>query len=954
MNVSFPGGSVWRKWDLHLHAPGTKLADGYKKVDGKPDYERFCRVLHDSDVEVFGVTDYFSFDGYFEVNRKYQEMFPGDPKLLLPNLELRLPVSLNKSGENVNIHLLFPPSLTNETAHKFLRNLLIEETYGTARGRVSCLDLESDQFTAEHYDTVTVSLDSIENAIRMTFGEHAVHRSERLKHLLVITSGKGDGIRPGGKGIKRKNVLSDEVDKYSDGFFGNSGSTEYFLDTRRLESDETTLPKPVFDGCDAHSFEQLTLGLGKHTYKEGAHRNITWVKSDPTYAGLLQTLVEPEERVRISPTRPDLKEAYQVIERVTFTDSENSSTFPSEVKLNPNLNSVIGSRSSGKSSLLAYIAHAVDPEETIQVQLDSLDLDDENKTKSRVKLGPAAGVTWDDVQSIQCQVHWSSGPDTKGRVIYIPQGALYRLSERPGEITKKIEPVLFEAYPDIETSVKRAEADVDESNLSIRSAIRDWFELSREVRQLNLKLKNLGDEGAVKAESERLQQEIDAIQTDANLSDVEIESFRKYQEDRERLESSLKKLSADKSQIAPYISSKEESSLETSHRLVDAQISITPTQSEVPGRLAKQIDELEKATRQNLISQVEALLQEFNANLVASEKQTRGELEELRDSNQQLVEKQAANEELTKAVESRKKQVATLQQMAGVHDSLDSIHNQIQDIVKSIRSNITARDEALNELKSIFNTRGCKVAELSFTLELGVDPDTVSNASSGISRSSVSEFVPQRGADVSYDKAQSDPEGFLQALEQGHLALKKGADAESVATAVLTITPEIRFAGTLDGDHIGGFEPSSMTPGKQALFALVLTLNSSRDAWPLLIDQPEDDLDSRSIYDTIVPYLKERKRERQIIMVSHNASLVVGADSEQIIVANRHGVDRVNQDGRTFDYLTGSLEHSQVLDKNSSTTLGRFGIREHACEILDGGEEAFRKRQEKYRSQIEN
>ena len=139
-----------------------------------------------------------------------------------------------------------------------------------------------------------------------------------------------------------------------------------------------------------------------------------------------------------------------------------------------------------------------------------------------------------------------------------------------------------------------------------------------------------------------------------------------------------------------------------------------------------------------------------------------------------------------------------------------------------------------------------------------------------------------------------------------------------------------------------------MTPGKQALFALILTLSESNEAWPLLVDQPEDDLDSRAIYDTIVPYLKERKRERQILMVTHNANLVVGADAEQIIVTNRHGSDSQNRDSRTFAYLTGALEHSQSR-KETPIVLERWGIREHACEILDGGEEAFEKRRDKYK-----
>jgi predicted ATP-dependent endonuclease of OLD family len=152
----------------------------------------------------------------------------------------------------------------------------------------------------------------------------------------------------------------------------------------------------------------------------------------------------------------------------------------------------------------------------------------------------------------------------------------------------------------------------------------------------------------------------------------------------------------------------------------------------------------------------------------------------------------------------------------------------------------------------------------------------------------------------------------------------------------------------MEGDRIGGFYESSMTPGKQALFALTLILNESDHAWPLLIDQPEDDLDSRSVYDVLVKYMIERKKGRQIVMVSHNANLVIGADSEQIVVANRHGADRQNENEQQFDYLTGSLEYS----KGKTTTefvLASCGIREHACELLDGGEEAFRKRKAKYK-----
>jgi len=83
-------------------------------------------------------------------------------------------------------------------------------------------------------------------------------------------------------------------------------------------------------------------------------------------------------------------------------------------------------------------------------------------------------------------------------------------------------------------------------------------------------------------------------------------------------------------------------------------------------------------------------------------------------------------------------------------------------------------------------------------------------------------------------------------------------------------------------------------------------------------------------------------------MVSHNANLVIGADSEQIIIANRNGTDRPNEDGKQFNYLTGSIEHTKERDKSMKDTLKCQGIREHACLILDGGKEAFEHRRNKY------
>lgn len=234
---------------------------------------------------------------------------------------------------------------------------------------------------------------------------------------------------------------------------------------------------------------------------------------------------------------------------------------------------------------------------------------------------------------------------------------------------------------------------------------------------------------------------------------------------------------------------------------------------------------------------------------------------------------------------------------------------------------------------------------MTFEVEIEMDPEDVTNISLGFNKNLSSDYIADQQLDIS--TVQTNAQQFLHDLASGKQRINRAESVEQIAAKSLMLTPTVRFVAILEDDRIGGFEQSSMTPGKQALFALKLILNESQETWPLLIDQPEDDLDSRSIFQSIVPYLTRRKKDRQIIMVTHNANLAIGADSELIVVANRHGADRKNRNARTFDYLTGSLEHSKT-HTMTATVLALCGIREHACEILDGGAIAFKKRAEKY------
>ena len=68
-HIIFERGSEWRKWDLHLHTPGTAKNDGFK---GEDIWEKYITSLESSDTRVFGITDYFSIKNYMKV-KSYQQ-----------------------------------------------------------------------------------------------------------------------------------------------------------------------------------------------------------------------------------------------------------------------------------------------------------------------------------------------------------------------------------------------------------------------------------------------------------------------------------------------------------------------------------------------------------------------------------------------------------------------------------------------------------------------------------------------------------------------------------------------------------------------------------------------------------------------------------------------------------------------------------------------------------------
>jgi wobble nucleotide-excising tRNase len=122
---------------------------------------------------------------------------------------------------------------------------------------------------------------------------------------------------------------------------------------------------------------------------------------------------------------------------------------------------------------------------------------------------------------------------------------------------------------------------------------------------------------------------------------------------------------------------------------------------------------------------------------------------------------------------------------------------------------------------------------------------------------------------------------------------------------------------------------SALSPGERGALLLLFYLFLDKDDKPLIVDQPEENLDNESVYRYIVSFIKEAKQKRQIIIVTHNPNLAVVCDADQII---RMSIDKKNKN--TVSYESGGIENPEM--------------NTHVLNILEGTYKAFSNRSNKY------
>ncbi len=474
--MHFPKGSEWRRWDLHVHTKGTLKADNFKSIN----FDDFCITLFkkalENGIAAIGITDYFSIDNYKKVRKFVEDIdnigdFTDEEKsqikkiLLVPNVELRMLPSTD-SGRLINIHCLFDPGFVDKLDNHFFNK--IKFSAGPGRdypmnrqgmidlGKSTDSDLDDEEAYAKGISEFVVSHDRLqklkdsdkdfsENVIIAVCNSNKDGASGLQKHYDEF-----EGVKTSSLDAVRRAIY-----KISDCIFsGNPKDAEYFSGEGTDNAKTVVLKcgslKPCIHGSDAHTKDKL-FSPDQDRY--------CWIKADPTFNGLRQILYEPfpGDRVWIGQTRPDQKDGFKVIQKIKFRDT---SDFPQEIIFNSNLCSIIGSRSVGKSALLAYVADGVDSEQA----------------RDKKRHGPGEGFPWGAVD-FDYSIEWANGisnDESPGKVVYIPQNFLYEMSGKREEIKNKILPVLTKKLPQTGTNHIKVERDIKGINDDIGKA---WIQL---------------------------------------------------------------------------------------------------------------------------------------------------------------------------------------------------------------------------------------------------------------------------------------------------------------------------------------------------------------------------------------------------------------------------------------------------------------------------------------------
>jgi ABC-type lipoprotein export system ATPase subunit len=1019
-------GSIWRKWDLHIHTPASYHWKGKRfEACNTAERDELCAEIIDkinsTDVCAFCIMDYWTFDGYLLL-RDYIERNPDSTdKTIFPGIELRM---VAPTDFRLNTHVLLSDTVSAENLAHFISHLKLadHETRPPTRQHLielaqsydgSKLDLygctnedktDEDKMHIVGLKSAIVTRESVNEAIKVVGEEHC---------LVIQPYDTSDGLED--LDWKRHPYTDSYLMKWAhcfesrdpihvNLFLGKGHKTKPHVGPDFINN-LGGYPKPVFSGSDAHRISK---------YGVYPSERATWLKAQPTFKGLQQICYEPALRCHIGDVPPKLLHVSQnrtkYMECLKINKADNGLPDEqwfdrSEIELNPGLIAIIGNRGSGKSALADIIALAGNAH---CLNMEFLNKDRFRGTGNKAKHFNVT-LTWADETEVVANLDDETNEQEPQRVRYLPQRFIETLcneisSGNGGKFEKALENVIFLHLPEEDQLEKssleelieyRVEARRD-SLRTLRQSLceknEDIWKLEQETSEkrlteyesaLALKESELKAHNEIKPEpveepsastnndgeaKEKLEQlrnkevELRKLQEELDEAKTEVRTKKSKQASLERLKEHVANLKAEYDSFVENHNDEFVLAGLSLEQVISFTVNYEPIEEEHKHTLERLAEissriEGEAATdEQEAVKGLEILVQEctnavsvIQAGLDAPQKayetyrEALRKWEECRDEILGKAEKSGTIEfykhcirQVKDAIPAQKQKLLDdrIQLVRDIHAELQSIrdiYKKLYEPVQKIASQAaTAEQSTQMEFDASIAASGFQEGFNDF-----------------IHRGRRGNFTGDDGTKIVTDLLHSHDFNeldcvvfFVEAVMKKLTILDKEGEEEEIL-----VEPQLRkgkhgcqlydfifgleYLDVKYNLRMDGKEISQLSPGEKGGLLLVFYLMLDMDEIPIIIDQPEHNLDNESIVQLLVACIRKARDRRQVILVTHNPNLAVYCDADQIIHCK---IDKAN--GHKIEYTTGAIEE--------------YDINALAVNVLEGTYEAFDNRRKKW------
>lgn len=688
----------------------------------------------------------------------------------------------------------------------------------------------------------------------------------------------------------------------------------------------------------------------------------TWVKmGHPSLEGLRLALLDGSLSVKRSDQTSDDPNDHGalVIERIEIAEAryvgrsssgDGSRSF--KIAVNPWLNAVIGGRGTGKSTVVEFVRTVLDRKGELP---PALERDYEKYQKLYNSRGDEGLLTRDSQFDViyrkdgtRYRVSWTSA--AKSSSIHVDDGAGGWRAEQ-GDVAQRF-PVRIYSQKQIFELAKDPLAllrIVDEAAAVDRSKWEeDWR--AEENRYLSLQADarrreaELGDEGRLLGELEDVKRKLEAFEGTDHAT-----VLKEYQR-RQRESGAVTKWESTWQSAAGRIR-------ETAQSIVPAPLApdvFDASDNAAEDLLAKSSNLVNGFARvrerlDELAGEVERLSQQWSADRDSSpwNEAVKSAVDAYRDLQEKLKSQGAGDPSVYGELVKRRQEVeGRLAEIRRSREELDGIRKQANDCLDrllKLRQNLTSRRIDFIETVLAQNPY-VRIRVVPYGAREAVEEELrrILQRETGFEKDIGS---PEGGDSMLGKLYQGNPDAAefetrLQSLKANLRAIAGGKHNafdlkdQRFATHMGKLPPEalnrldvwfpedslqVEYSTGANGSSFRSIQEGS--PGQKTAALLAFLLSYGEE--PIILDQPEDDLDNHLIYDLIVQQLRTIKQRRQVIVITHNANIVVNGDAELVVALAARG-------GQTQIEAEGSLQEKSVRDT--------------ICNIMEGGREAFERR----------